>query len=223
MRIIAIVAAALVALAAFSPQAAQAQAQPAAPGMLGVIHAAPGSPAVDVYVDGVAALTSRDYFSAGMIDLTPGTHQVAVVAEGASPSSVLVGKTVTVDPGEGYTLTLIGAPGEVTGLLTAISTSQPEADEARVRIINASLAGPVDMALADVAEPFLNDAAFGSATYIDVPAGTYAYDLTDATTGADLLRTVELTFNAGWTYTLVVTGANAKDVWLQSAVDRVGS
>lgn len=224
MRMIAIAAAALVALAALGPGAAVAQAQTEGQATLNVIHAAAGAPSVDVYVDGEAALSSRDYFSAGTIALAPGAHEVRVVREGASPESVLVGKVVTVDSGDAYTLALIGPPNGLRGLLLADSTSQPEAHEARVRIIHAaSAAGPVDVAVADAAEPFLDDAAFGTATYVDVPAGTYAFDLADGRSGEELLRTVDLSFSPGWTYTLVVTGGSVADIWVQATVDRQGS
>ncbi len=218
MRIIAIAAAALVALAAVGPGATQAQAQEGN-GTLSVIHAAAGAPSVDVYVNGEVALSSRDFFSAGTIDLAPGYYEVRVVEEGASPDDVLVGKVVTVDENDAYTLALIGTTDGVRGLLLENSTSAPEAHEARVRILHAATGtGPLDVALAD-SEPFLDDAVFGTATYIDMPAGTYALDLASSE-GEALLRTVDLTFNAGWTYTLVVTGASGEDVWVQATVDR---
>jgi hypothetical protein len=223
MRIIAIAAAALAALAALGPGAAQAQAQAEGQATLNVIHAAAGAPSVDVYVDGEAALSSRDYFSAGTIELAPGAHEVRVVREGAGPESVLVGKVVTADAGDAYTLALLGSADGVRGLLVEDSTSAPEADEARVRILHAATGtGPLDVAVAD-AEPFLADAVFGTATYIDVPAGAYALDLADAASGEGLLRTVDLTFAPGWTYTLVVTGSSDADVWVQATVDRQGS
>jgi hypothetical protein len=224
MRIIAIAAAALVALAALGPGAPEAQAQAEGQATLTVLHAATGAPSVDVYVDGAVALSSRDYFSAGTIALAPGAHEVRVVREGAGPERVLVGKLMTVDAGDAYTLALIGPGDGVRGLLVENSTSAPEADEARVRILHAATGtGPLDVAVADAAEPFLDDAVFGTATYIDMPAGTYALDLAAGRSGAELLRTVDLTFNPGWTYTLVVTGGSADDVWVQATVDRQGS
>jgi hypothetical protein len=55
-----------------------------------------------------------------------------------------------------------------------------------------------------------------------VPAGTYALDLKRAGASESLLRTLDLNLLAGWTYTLVVTGSEREDVWVQATVDRVG-
>lgn len=219
MRRLILALAALAALLVAAPQGAQAQTEPAA-ATLRVIHAAAGAPGVDVYLDGQEALSSRDYFSEGTIALSPGTHDVLVVGEDEGTGDPLVGKRIAAQAGESYTLTLIGAGANVRGLLLKDRTGAPEADEARVRIIHAANnAGPVDVAVAD-GEVFLDNAVFGSATYVDVAPGTYAFDLTAGNSGAELLRTVELSFNAGWTYTLVLTGASADGLWVQALVER---
>ncbi len=213
--------AALAALLLVAPIGARAQTGPAAGGAtLRVIHAAAGGPGVDVYLDGQAALTSRDFFTEGTIPLTPGEHEVVVVRAGEAPSRVLVGKRIDADQGDVYTLSLIGSGNNVRGLLLQDKTGAPEPDEARVRIIHAAEGvGTVDVAVAD-GEPFLQDAVFGSSTNIDVPPGTYAFDLAAGDTGADLLRSLDLTFAPGWTYTLVVTGNAPENLWVQALVDR---
>lgn len=211
--------AALAALLVAAPRGAAAQTA-AAPASLRVIHAAAGGPGVDVYLNGKAALSSRDYFSEGRISLTPGDYDVLVAREGEAAARALVGKRVFVDAGEAYTLALIGAGKNVRGLLLKDRTGAPEPDEARVRIIHAAGGvGAVDVAVAG-GEPFLQDAVFGSSNYVDVAPGTYAFDLAAGDSGAELLQTLELTFAPGWSYTLVVTGNSPEDLWVQALVDR---
>jgi hypothetical protein len=219
MRKVLLLLAALAALLVVAPGAAQAQTQPAA-ATLRVVHAAAGAPGVDVYLDGQLALESNDFFSEGTQSLTPGDHEVVVVREGEDAGRALVGKRFFAEAGDSFTLTLIGSGNTVRGLLLKDRSGSPEADEARVRIIHAGdQLGPVDVAVAD-GEPFLQDAVFGSSTIVDVPTGSYAFDLSAGDSGADLLRTVELNFQPGWSYTLVVTGSTPENLWVQALVDR---
>lgn len=205
-------------LALAVPFGARAQTQPAN-GTLRIIHAAAGAPSVDVLIDGQRALASRDYFSvSSAIDLQPGSHEVRLVRPGESRT--LIGKVLDIEPGEAYTLAVIGSDGDLQGVIYEDSASRPEAAEARVRIIHAAPgAGTVDVAVAGQA-PFLTNAVFGQAAYSDLPAGTYPLDLSRG--GQSLLRTVELTFVPGWSYTLVVTGDQLSDVWVQASVDGIG-
>jgi uncharacterized protein (DUF2141 family) len=221
-RVLALMLAALAAFLLVAPQGALAQTTTETTARLRVVHAATGAPGVDVYLDGQVALESRDFFSEGELELTPGVHEVAVVAEGESAASPLVGKQVDVLAGESYTLALIGSGENVTGLLLKDRSSTLEPDEARVRIIHAAdQLGAVDVALAG-GEPFLEEAVFGSVNYIDVGPGTYALDLSAAANGEALLQTVDLEFNAGWSYTLIVTGESQESLWVQAIVDREG-
>jgi hypothetical protein len=219
MRKLLPILAALTALLVVAPRGAQAQTQPAA-ATLRVLHAAAGAPGVDVYLDGQQALESNDFFSEGAQSLNPGDHEVVVVREGQAAGQPLVGKRFFAEAGDSFTLTLIGSGSTVRGLLLKDRKSTPEPDEARVRIIHAAdQLGPVDVAVAD-GEPFLQDAVFGSANIIDVAPGSYAFDLAAGDSGADLLRTVELNFQPGWSYTLVVTGDSPENLWVQAVVDR---
>jgi hypothetical protein len=222
MRITLLTIAALAASLFSAPLGATAQTEPAST-TLRIVHAAAGAPGVDVYLDGQLALESRDFFSEASIALTPGDHEVLVVGEGQAASPALVGKRIDPDRGDTYTLVLIGAGENVSGLLLKDRSSAPEPDEARVRIVHAADGvGPIDLAVAG-GEPFLQDAILGSATYVDVAPGDYAFDLTSSATGAELLQTLNLSFTPGWAYTLVVTGDSPESIWVQAIVDRTGS
>lgn len=222
MRFVAAMLAALIGLAVIAPQAASAQVEQSG-GYIRVIHAAADVGAVDVFVDGQRVIESVDYFSVrGPLAVAPGSHTVSVVPAGADASAAALSEVVTVDPNDGFTIAVIGGAASLEGLVLEDSVAAPEADEARVRIIHAATgAGAVDVKVAGAAEPFLSDVPFGAASYVDVPAGTYGLELLDAASGASALRTLDLTFVPGWTYTLVVTGQSAEGLWVQANVDRV--
>lgn len=221
-KLLAAFAALAVALALFAPLGVRAQAQEET-GILRVIHSAAGAPGIDVFVDGQRAVESQDYFSVSSnIRLQPGTREVRVNPSGAGSANPLIGKVVTVEPGEAYTLAVIKQGSGIQGLLLEDSTSSPEAGEAQVRIIHAAPgAGAVDVSVAGSQTPFLTNVGYGAATYVDVPPGSYSLDLSRADTGDSLLRTLQLQLLAGWTYTLVVTGDRPDDLWVQAIVDRV--
>jgi hypothetical protein len=219
MRKLLLVLAALATLLIAAPRGAEAQTSSGRAATLRVIHAAAGGPGVDVYLNGQAVMQSNDFFSEDTETLTSGEHDLLVTLEGESTDNVIVGKRFFATDDDVYSLVLIGSGSNVRGLLLKDRTSAPEPDEARVRIIHASdKLGAVNVAIADN-EPFLQGAVFGSSNYVDVPPGTYSFDLSASDSGADLLRTLDLTFNAGWTYTLVVTGDTPANVWVQALVD----
>jgi Domain of unknown function (DUF4397) len=211
--------AALAALLIAAPRGAEAQTETGVSPRLRVIHAAAGATGVDLYLNGQLTVESNDFFSEQIETLTPGEHDVLVAREGDAIDRAITGKRFFATNDDVFTLVLIGSGETVRGLLLKDRTSTPGPGEARVRIIHASdEMGPVNVAVAD-REPFLLGAVFGTANYIDMPPGTYAFDLSAGDSGAALLRTLELTFNPGWTYTLIVTGDSAENLWVQALVD----
>lgn len=219
MRKLLLLFAALAALLIAAPGGAAAQTMSSKAPTLRVIHAAAGAPGVDVFLDGQAAMQSNDFFSADTETLTPGMHDVLVSAQGEGADNAIVGKRFFATDDDAYSLVLIGSGSNVRGLLLKDRTSAPDPGEARVRIIHAAdTFGAVNVAVAG-SQPFLRGAVFGTANYIDVAPGSYAFDLSATEGGENLLRTVDLTFNAGWTYTLVVTGDSPEGLWVQALVD----
>lgn len=223
MRKYLLVLAAMAALFIAAPRGAQAQGESGRAPVLRVIHAAAGAPGIDVFVNGQVAMESNDFFSEDSETLAPGQHDVLVAAQGEGIDSPLVGKRFFATDDDVYSLVLIGSGEDVRGLLLKDRTSAPEPDEARVRIIHASdQLGPVNVSSAGSA-PFLQGAGFGSANSIDIAPGTYALDLSATEGGASLLRTTDLVFHAGWSYTLIVTGESPENLWVQAIVDTTAS
>lgn len=222
MRSIAAILAVLTGLLLAVPHAAQAQTQQQIFGTLRVIHAAPGAPGIDVFVDGQRVLNSRDYFSVSSgIALQPGSHEVRMTVAGDNVDKTLLGEVISIKGNDAYTIAVIGQPDNLQSLVLSDNTSQTNPGEARIRVIHAAPSiGSVDIGRAGVQPPFLTNAPFGTAGYVDAPAGTYAFDIFRAGTNEPLLRSIDLQFISGWTYTLVVTGESTNNIWVQALVER---
>lgn len=221
-----VITAFLVTLFLFAVAAPYVAAQPpAAQSTLRFIHAAPDLAGLDLFVDGQLMLSSRDYFSASQsLPLSPGRHEVLVVPTGQRQANALSGEIVNLATGQAVTVLMLGDTANPESVLLEDKMGKVEPDEARIRFIHAAEpVGPLDIRLPDAQEPFLRNATFGSAAYVDVPVGSYALDLMVARSTRTLLRTLPMRFEAGWTYTLVITGDTAENLWVQPLIDRVGS
>lgn len=116
------------------------EASPTDPGMitdamLRVVHASPGAPAVDVYVNGdttpvVVALEYGD--ASGYLDVAPGDYTVQIRAHGADPASL---------PAHETSVTL-GEAARVTAVAAGVLGSSTPEDEFRVLPLAEAFADP---------------------------------------------------------------------------------
>jgi hypothetical protein len=80
----------------------------------------------------------------------------------------------------------------------------------------------VDVKVSGTSENVFANLAYGEASYGDVPAGTYRFDLTPAGSSTVAFTTPELRFESGWIYSLYATGlAGEGGFWVQSTVDQI--
>lgn len=208
---------------AVMPQVSQAQAAPA---QVRVAHFSYNTPEVDVFVDGkevfsgVAYATTSEY-----VEIAPGKHRVQVALAADSINDSIIDTTIDVIRGRPYTLAAINTLEALEVLALSDSLKTPPAGDARVRLIHASPGTrPIDLWAAEGSYPLLTDQYFGSADYINIPAGEYTFNVAQAGTSDILLESQELRLEAGWTYTVVfagnATGKNEPFI-LQASVDRV--
>jgi hypothetical protein len=117
-----------------------------------VVHASPGSPAVDVYVNGSAATTNLAFAAATEFLIVPSgdSTKVQVTATGASLDNAVIDETVTLDPGQAYELIATGPLSDIKLSQTRLDLTPLPDGQARVRLINASPdAGSVDLGVKD--------------------------------------------------------------------------
>jgi len=223
MRRIILAICALLALALLTPLPTMAQETQS---RIRVMHDSPDGPNVDVFIDGervfenVAYSTTTDYQA-----LAPGQHRVQIAPAGKSAADSAIDTTVDLTRGKPYTVIALGKLADIKAEVLADTSKAPPADHARVRIIQAAAdIGPVDIYPSGSAIPVLTDQYFGSADYVNILAGTYAFDVTPAGSSQIALTSQQLKFEPGWVYSLVVTqpdGTAAPIV--RASVDRVGT
>ncbi|MBX0329482.1 DUF4397 domain-containing protein [Oscillochloris sp. ZM17-4] len=222
MRRLALALLALVAMALLAPTAPAARAQTM--NMIRVIHASPDAPAVDVFVNGQAVATSVPFFTAsGYLPLADGTYQVAISPAGKGTDySVLVGD---LEVSGGYTGTLVATNtlSNIEAVLYKDDLSGVAGGNARVNVMHLSPDAPaVDIKLAGTSSAVFSGVAFKQRGTVEVPAGSYAFDISPAGSADVVFTTPSLRFESGWIYTLAATGELGKGgFWVQSRVDQI--
>lgn len=177
-----------------------------------IVHASPDAPAVDIYVDGAAAVENLAFGAAtGWVALPAGEHQVQVTPTGEAADAAVIDATVELMADMAYEVAAIGAVAEITAAIFPVDLAVTEdMENAAVRVIHASPDAPaVDVAVTG-GDVLVENLAFPDGTdYLMVPAGTY--DLEVRPTGTEdvalALPGTELT--AGMAYSVYAVGTLA--------------
>lgn len=200
-----------------------------------ILHAAPGAPAVDIFVTAPAADLTASMPVASLafgedappVEVAPGDYQIRVTLVGMPAMEVFDSGTITLNDGDDL---LVAAVDNTTTSLAPITlavlngTGASEildvATPANVRVVHASPdAGLVDV-LADGGELFTDLAYPTASMFMSVDAGTYDIAVTPAddpaTVAIDLSGT---TLNAGESYTVIALDVLATITALVSSDD----
>jgi len=223
MRRIILALSALLVVAFLAPMPAMAQA---AQSWIRVMHDSPDAPNVDVFVDGapvfenVAYSTTTNYQA-----LASGQHRVQIAPAGKSVDDSVIDINVDLTHGKPYTVLALGKLTNIKAQLLPDTSKAPPAGTARVRIIHAATdIGTVDIYPSGSTIPVLTDQYFGSADYVNIPAGDYSFDATPAGSTQIVLTSQQLKFEPGWVYSLVLTQPDsAATPFVRASVDRVGT
>jgi len=176
-----------------------------------MVHALPGAPAVDVFVDGARFVPGLAFGVAGpYVNLAAGPHAFALVPVGAVSPTALVSTDLDMAPGQPYTLLALppaAAPGSPTLLVLQDERVAAIGGPARVRFVHASPNTPnVDVVVTGGA-PLTSNLPFGAATpYIDVPASTVSLQLRLAGTDTVVLALTDTVLAVGTIYTFAAIG-----------------
>lgn len=174
-----------------------------------VIHAVPGGPAVDVYVDDELVFEDVAYGEASDYQSVPEGTQTVTVTQANDSDNVVYEDEIAVDSGQ----STVAVGGEVAGDIAAVALADdadPGENESAVRLAHLSLDAPaVDVTVAETGDVLFDDVEFGNATdYETVPAGEYELEVRNATDDNDgeVVRTVTVTVEDGEAYTAVAAG-----------------
>jgi hypothetical protein len=168
-----------------------------------VVHASPTAGDVDIYVDaarvaaGVPFQAISDYLT-----VQPGLRRVRVVPAGANPDAVAaIDATLSFEAGKFYTVAARNDAAAITASVFVDSTGVAADGRAKVRVyhlssaVNAVTPTGVDVRVAGGAT-LINDLTLGNSATIEVPAGSYNLEVTNAS-GALVLATLSNTVAEG--------------------------
>jgi hypothetical protein len=189
------------------PTATPAPEQPAGTAQVSVVHASPDAPAVDIYLNDTAVLTSVPFFTASdYLEVPAGDQRIRIAPAGAPVDDAVIDGVFTFNANEAYTVAAIGTLENIQAVSFEDDLSPTPAGEARVSVFHFSPDAPaVDVKLADGTVLFSN-LAFGSGVEGTVPAGTYDIIVTPA--GASEPVVIDLpgtTVEAGNLYNVYAT------------------
>lgn len=125
-------------------------------------HAAPGSPNIDVYVNGTVASSNLAFGSSTEFLSIPAgdSTKIQVTAAGGSLDKTIIDQTISVSKGQAYQFIATGTTDDVKLSESRIDLTPVATGQARVRLINASPdAGSVDLSVKN------GDKLFGGVDY----------------------------------------------------------
>jgi len=223
MRRILLALSALLALALLAPMLTMAQGTQS---WIRVMHDSPDAPNVDVFVDGTPLFQNVAYSAITNYQaVASGQHRVQITPAGKSVDASVIDINVDLTRGKPYTVLALGKLANVKAQLLPDTSKTPPAGNARVRIIHAATdIGTVDIYPSGASIPVLTDQYFGSADYINIPAGTYSFNATPAGSSEVVMTSQQLKFEPGWVYSLVIYQPDtAATPLVHASVDRLGN
>lgn len=218
MRHFTVAIALLIALGLLVPSHAFAQEDSA---LVRVAHTSQDAPAIDLYIDGEQSAENISFFDVSEYStISVGEHSVQITPTGES-NAVL---DTTIDLGrDDYTIVVVGNSDSLQALVLEDADLQPTEGKALIRFVHAAPnIQAVDFKLANSDIPFLTDQYYTSADYVEIDAGTLTFEVAPAGTENVFLITPEMRFEAGWAYTVYLTGeaVGEPQAWLQVSLDK---
>jgi transforming growth factor-beta-induced protein len=201
------------------PPAAEVAEEPADVEMvtIRVAHLSPDTPAVDVFVNGEAAIEALEFPNiTDWIELPAGTYNIAVAPAGAGIEAAAIGPADFELPAGAYiTVAAIGSleAGTLAPQVIVEDYSELAEGSARVSVFHAIEDAPAVDVLADGAE-LVNQLAFPGSLgandgffTVDVPAGTYSLQVVpDGATESVVIDLPDTALEAGMHYFVAAVG-----------------
>ena len=173
---------------------------------LRVGHLSPDAPAVDVYVDNALVLQDVPFRAfSDYLAVESGTRNIRVTP--ANSTTDVINANVTVAADLNYSVVAMGLVGDGTLTANVYTDDLIEGAQAKVRFIHGSPNSPaVDVRLREGGILFGNTSFGNAANLIEVPAGTYDFDVSVANTLDLALLIDNVPLANGVNYTVFATG-----------------
>jgi hypothetical protein len=171
-----------------------------------VAHLSPDAPAVDVFVNGAAALEGVPFGDiSSYLEVAPGEYQIQVAPEGAGAESAVIDATLTFGPGTWTTVAAANNVADITPLVFKDAAPVVNAEVAQLRAYHASADAPakVDIATDGAAKKkaAIKKLKFGKNTgFLELPAGALDLDIRQPGTKKVLVDIPALDLEVGKVY-----------------------
>jgi len=178
-----------------------------------VVHAAPGSGAVDVYVNDSPLITGLDFGTATeYVALPSGEGRAVRVTAAETPiEEAIIEVDIALEAGQAYEILATGEQDNLEVLTSGVDLRPVPEDQARFRVIHASPdAGGVDVAIEEGATLSEGIDFRGIAEYIAIDEGEYTIQVRVAGEQTVALST-ELAVEPGTVYDVVAVGRLADE------------
>ena len=195
VRRLALVLGVLALLASFGIQAKPASAA-TSPSFVRIIHASPFVGTADVFVDGSKLLSSFAFGSVtDYATIPPGPHKVQIALVGKGIGASALTETLTVNPGDAYTVAAIGTQASNLSLQVFVDNNVLAAGTTKFRVHELSPdAGSVTVEASE--HTLVNGISYQNASnYLVIPAGAYTFDVNSPTNSATLSTSTTLDAN----------------------------
>ena len=189
-----------------------------------VLHSSPKSPAVDVYINNMLKFKNLTYGTfSDYVEVMSGDYNIKVYAAGTKTTPVL-NKNVFIPKNSIYTVAAIGTLPNIDLLLVLEPKVNNPTNNAYVKFAHLSPnAGSVDVALPNGDILFKNVMYKESTNYIQVPAGTYTFEVRPTGTKTIALYVPNVRLKPQRFYTVYATGLAYDHPGLQALIPLDGS
>jgi len=178
------------------------------------IQATPDVSLMDLLVDGTVQFSNVPYQQASGYAITgAGTRNFKVQATNV-PGSYLGNGTSTLLGGRDYSVVNVGSNGVVQSIVLPDLNFAPASTKARVRFVNASLAGNSLDVLVNFVSETTNIAPNSASAYLELDASTYSFTFTNTGTTTALLSLPSQALTAGLRYTIYIVGTAASPAYI---------
>jgi hypothetical protein len=167
-------------------------------------HLAMDGPPVDIHVDNEKAVSALDTaVSTSYLTLDAGNQNFKIKVEGSCTTVPGLEGNVSLSSGQNYSAFAVGS-GSVgyNLLLLNDDLSNPASGNARVRFLHA-VPGAPNVTISTGGSAVFTDVEYKEDNTIEVPSGSYVFDVTEASSGTPLLSTGSVNFDPGKVYTVI--------------------
>jgi Domain of unknown function (DUF4397) len=194
------------------------------PALVRLVHLAPGTPTVDVYVDGTKLVGAVPFKTASKYHRMPASTHALVIRPTGSASTSAASERISVLPGTAYTVALLGTPAQLQARVAKDDFSAPPPGSARLRIIDAApQSPPLDIGIAGGPTLFRN-VTFGMISeFVTVKAGMFSLEVREAGGSTVLFTQGASRLPAGTIITVAGTITPAGKIEMLPILDAAGA